>query len=105
MPAYAGRPTSNPARMNRQLTRAALYAAAILAIVFLADGLSLRFRRQPLGSVTVQRYYALHKNKQKTTFMFAEPEAQTCVRALFPHWGYPPCWYLRRRTEQRIDYQ
>ena len=92
-------------RMNRKLTRVALYAIAIVAIVFLADGLSLRLRRQPLGSVTVQRYYALHKTKEKTTFMFAEPEAQTCVRALFPHRGYPPCWYLRRRTEQRIDYQ
>ena len=91
--------------MNRKLTRAVLYLIFIVGMIFLLDSLSLRFRRQPLDSVTVQRYYALHKSKDKTTFMFAEPEAQNCVRALFPHWGYPPCWYLRHRTEQRIDYQ
>lgn len=91
--------------MNRKLTRAALYAIAILAIIFLADAVSLRLRREPLASVNVQRYYALHKNKQKPTFMFDEPETQTCVRSLFPHLGYPPCWYLRRRAEQRIDYE
>ena len=53
----------------------------------------------------MRRYYALHKNKQKTNFMFADPEAQTCVHSLFPHFGYPPCWYLSRHAEQRIDYE
>jgi hypothetical protein len=94
--------------MKAKLRRAAMYLVAVAALIYLADSLSLRFRiprREPLGSVTVERYYALHKSKQKTTFMFAEPEPQTCVRALFPHLGYPPCWYLRRRTEQRIDYE
>ena len=94
--------------MKRKLARAAFYLATVIVLVYLGDVLSLRFRlphREPLGSVTVQRYYALHKSKQKTTFMFADPQPQTCVRSLFPHFGYPPCWYLRRRTEQRIDYE
>jgi hypothetical protein len=80
----------------------------IAALLYAADDLSLRFRlpdREPLGSVTVQRYYALHKSKGKTNFMFAPPEAQTCVHSLFPHLGYPPCWYLSRHAEQRIDYE
>jgi hypothetical protein len=80
----------------------------IAALLYAADDLSLRFRlpdREPLGSVTVQRYYALHKSKEKTNFMFAPPEAQTCVHSLFPHLGYPPCWYLSRHAEQRIDYE
>ena len=94
--------------MRTKLTRGTLYGLALLAIVYACDDLSLRFRipnREPLGSVTIRRYYALHKNKQKTNFMFAEPEAQTCVHSLFPHFGYSPCWYLSRRTEQRIDYE
>jgi hypothetical protein len=94
--------------MKSKLRRGLLYLVASAAVIYVADDLSLRFRipdREPLGSVTVRRYYALHKSKQKTNFMFAEPEAQTCVRSLFPHFGYPPCWYLRRRTEQRIDYE
>ena len=91
--------------MRRKLTRALLYALAAIAIIYAGDDLSLRFRSEPLGSVTVYRYYALHKTKQKTSYMFAEPEAQLCVHALFPHLGHPPCWYLSRHTEQRIDYE
>ena len=85
-----------------------LYALAAIAITYAGDDLSLRFRipdREPLGSVTVYRYYALHKTKQKTNYMFAEPEAQPCAHSLFPHFGHPPCWYLARHTEQRIDYE
>lgn len=85
-----------------------LYALVAAALLYAADDLSLRFRipgREPFGSVTVRRYYALHRNKQKTNFMFADPEARTCVHSLFPHSGYPPCWYLSRHAEQRIDYE
>ena len=92
--------------MRRKFARALLYAVAVLAIIYGGDELSLRFRipnREPLGSVTVYRYYALHKTKQKSSYMFAEPEAQPCVHSLFPHLGHPPCWYLARHTEQRID--
>jgi hypothetical protein len=64
-----------------------LYALFAAALLYAADDLSLRYRipdRELFGSVTVQRYYALHKNKQKTNFMFADPEAQTCIHSLFP---------------------
>ncbi len=94
--------------MKRTITRALLYIVLTAAIAYTVDALSLRFRlprREPLGSVTVYRYYALHKTKQKTNYMFAEPQPQTCVNSLFPHLGYPPCWYLARHTEQRIDYE
>jgi hypothetical protein len=94
--------------LRTKLTRVVLYALVAMAVLYLGDDLSLRFRilnREPLGFVTVYRYYALHKTKQKTNYMFAEPEAQACVRSLFPHLGLPPCWYLARHTEQRIDYE
>ncbi len=89
----------------RRPWRVAFCAAIVAALLYAGDALVLRLRRDPYGSVTVNRYYALHKSKQKTNFMFAEPEAQTCVHALFPHSGFPPCWYLRRHAEQRIDYE
>lgn len=89
----------------RYLRRVAFYAVIAAVLLYVGDGLALRLRREPYGSVTVSRYYALHKSKQKTNFMFAEPETQTCVRALFPHSGFTPCWYLRRHAEQRIDYE
>jgi len=35
------------------------------------------------------------------TLMFLE--SQSCVQSLMPHLGYPPSWYLKRKTTQRID--
>ncbi len=85
--------------------RTAVYVIASVIFLYLADGLVYRLRGQPQDSVTVQRYYALHKTKEKTNYMFADPQTQSCARALFPHSSSQPCWYLRRHTEQRIDYE
>jgi hypothetical protein len=85
--------------------RVLAYLVAAALILYLSDALVYRLRGQPQDSVTVQRYYALHKTKEKTNFVFADPQAQSCARALFPHSGNTPCWYLRRHTEQRIDYE
>lgn len=79
-------------------------AAILLAVVYAGDWLALRYRADPYDAVTVRRYYALHKGRGKVNFMFAEPQNQTCVRSLFPHAGYTPCWYLSRHPEQRIDF-
>jgi hypothetical protein len=75
-----------------------------VALLYLGDGLLLHFRHDPLGLVVVERYDAIPEKNGKTEFAFEEPTNQTCVRALFPHMGYPPCWYLRRHSEQRINF-
>ena len=77
---------------------------AVITFVYLGDTLGLRLRDQPLGSVVVERYDAIPEKNNKTEFAFEPPVNQPCVRALFPHQGYQPCWYLRRHSEQRIDY-
>lgn len=83
--------------------------ALLLAVVYAGDWLALRYRlgagQDAYGSVTVRRYYALHKSRDKINFMFADPQDQTCVRSLFPHADYTPCWYLSRHTEQRVDFE
>lgn len=83
-------------------------AAVLLAcVVYVGDYLSVRYRipkgRDPFSSVTIQPYYAIHEKNSKTEYDFAPPENQVCVRALFPHFGYSPCWYVKRHTEKRID--
>jgi hypothetical protein len=30
-------------------------------------------------------------------------QTQTCVRSLFPHSGYNPCWYVRQNATQLVD--
>jgi hypothetical protein len=80
----------------------------LLALVtYAGDYLSLRYRipknRDPFPSVAIQPYYAIHQKNGKTEYDFAPPENQVCVHSLFPHFGYSPCWYVKRHTEKRID--
>lgn len=90
--------------MKRVLVIVALLAIAI----YLGDLLSVRYgfpgHRATYGSVVVTQTYAVpEKDPKKEDYFFVPPEAQTCVNALFPHFGYPPCWYLRRHQQQRVD--
>jgi hypothetical protein len=83
-------------------------ALVVLAlIVYAGDYVSLRYKlpnnRDPFSTVTIQPYYVIHEKSGKTEYDFADPQSQVCVRSLFPHFGYAPCWYLNRHTEKRID--
>ena len=88
--------------------RILVVAVVSLVIVYVGDDLSVRYRipkgRQPMGTVTIQRYDAIPEKNGKTEFAFENPAIQTCVHSLFPHLGYQPCWYLGRHSEQRINY-
>jgi hypothetical protein len=79
-----------------------------LAVVYAGEDVWVRYRipgnRQALGTVTVQRYDAIPEKNGKIEFAFEEPVTRTWVRSLFPHLGYPPCWYLSRHAEQRVNY-
>lgn len=76
-------------------------------VLYAADYLLLRYRvatnRNPYGTVTVQSYYAVPRKDHKTEFLFNDPQDETCVNSLFPHWGDRPCWYLTRNTQKRIN--
>ena len=97
--------------LRQKLRRAALWVlgttAALAALTFLADYGVFRLRilagRSPYGSVLVHSYYAVPQKNGKTEFIFDPPAQWTCVNSLFPHQGYPPCWYLSRHPDQRTD--
>jgi hypothetical protein len=82
-------------------------AVLLLAMVYAGDYVSVRFKiprsRDPFGSVPTQRYYAVTQKNGKPEFYFDPPTVQTCVRSLFPHLGFTPCWYLNRHKVQRIN--
>jgi hypothetical protein len=83
-------------------------AMVLLALVtYAGDYFFLRYRssvgHDPFATVAVQPYYAIHQKNGKVEYDFAAPENQTCILSLFPHFGYSPCWYLKRHTEKRID--
>lgn len=79
----------------------------LVGIVYFGDYLSVRYKipngRDPFSSVTIQPYYAIHEKNGRTEYDFAQPQSQVCVRSLFPHFGYSPCWYVNSHTQKRID--
>ncbi|HEX3684167.1 MAG TPA: hypothetical protein VHU83_16660 [Bryobacteraceae bacterium] len=91
----------------RQLPRIIVSIVLALAVLYIADYLLLRYRvaanRSPYGTVTVQPYYAVPRKDHRTEFMFDDPQDQTCVNSLFPHFGDSPCWYLNRNKQKRIN--
>lgn len=88
--------------------RITLGTVAILVLAYICDDISLRYHipksRQPFGTVTVEQYDAIPEKSGKVEFDFENPAVETCVRSLVPHLGYPPCWYLSRHAERRINY-
>jgi hypothetical protein len=93
--------------MKRLLLRALGAIILLAALLYGGDDLSLRYRipknREPFGSVTVQPVYVIHEKNGKVEYQFAPSSDQPCVRSLVPHFGYSPCWYLQRHTQQEID--
>jgi len=93
--------------MKRLLLRGLCATLTLAALLYGADDISLRYRipktREPFGSVTIQPLYVIHEKNGKTEYQFAQPQDRPCVRSLVPHFGYPPCWYLQRHTQQQID--
>ncbi|MFZ0562384.1 MAG: hypothetical protein WAM43_12290 [Terriglobales bacterium] len=89
------------------LSRALLSLVILLLIAYVADYCVFRYRvsadRQPFGSITVEHYDAVAHKDGKAELIFDPPVQQTCVHAVFPHRGNPPCWYLSRHAEQRTD--
>lgn len=92
-------------RRGFRATLLSILAAAILAfgVDFTVFHVRLALNRNAYGSVIVNHYYAVLQKNGKTQFIFDPPQPETCVNALFPHSGSPPCWYLTRHPDQRTD--
>lgn len=95
------------ATLKRILLRIVAGIILLAGTVYSVDYLSLRFRippsRQIYGTVVVQPMYEIHEKNNKIEYDYKDPEVDPCVNSLFPHFGYPACWYLRRHTEKRIE--
>jgi hypothetical protein len=93
--------------MKRIVLRATIVLLTVLGIVYVVDYCVVRYRiprgRYPFAQVVVQPFYAIHQKNGKIDYETADPENDQCVRSIFPHMGYAPCWYLSRHTEKHID--
>ena len=91
--------------------RITLVCVLLILFVYAGDYLLVRLRMgfPKLGSafdtVQFQRLLAFPLNSGRVEYEFDAQQpvaAVTCVRALFPHMSYQPCWYLRRQSEKPI---
>jgi len=77
-----------------------------VAILYIGDYLRVRYRMarktktDPLETTQVRPLYAVPLKNGKDEFDFGDTETQTCVHALFPHFGYNPCWYTKRENQR-----
>lgn len=90
----------------RHVKHALIGMIGLLLAVYVGDYVVVRIRiakqLAPYGMVQVQRSYAVAMKNGKPEYFFEPPADQPCINALFPHFGYTPCWFLRRRKVQQI---
>jgi hypothetical protein len=79
----------------------------LASFTYAGDYLLVRFKlpngRDSFSTVTIRPYYAIQQKNGRTEYDYAPPQNQVCVRSVFPHFGYSPCWYVKRHADKRID--
>jgi hypothetical protein len=93
------------------LKRVLIGVVAALLATYIVDYSSVRLRARhasatdPYEILTAPRIFAISEKGQKTEYQIdaENPEQKvTCVHALFPHGGYPPCWQAQRTLHDAI---
>lgn len=81
---------------------------ALLGLLYAGDYLFAAARKHnpkagnAFGTVTVQHYYSIPQKDGRAQLVFQDPQTQVCLRSLFPHFGFVPCWYARRQSQTPI---
>ena len=93
--------------MRNALLATVIALCTLLIALYAGDYAALRVRiaRHGPNSVlsTVTVFYAAPIKGEKVSIFYDQPQAQPCVRSVFPQLGHMPCWYLRRHTVQLVD--
>ena len=79
-----------------------LALVSLAALLYLGDDLWARYRGRPVEQMKVGRLYAEVNHFNELEYSVGTPVMETCVDALLPHFGYIPCWYLRRHDIRQI---
>jgi hypothetical protein len=88
----------------RAIVRGILVITALLVLTFVVDDLTVRYRQSrgadALDEVSI--YLGTRLKNRTIEIFYDRPVTETCVRALFPHLGHTPCWYLRRHPVKLV---
>jgi hypothetical protein len=89
--------------MRLLLQRILIALAALLAVVYAYDYLSVRHRvaaqkqGDPFEAVTYPHLLAIPQKGNRVEYALDAQSpmmTESCVHSLFPHQGYLPCWYI-----------
>ncbi len=81
---------------------AAVAVMSLAALIYAGDDLWARHRGRPVEQMKIGRLYAAVNHFKELEYSVGPPAMETCIDALLPHFGYPPCWYLRRHDIRQI---
>jgi hypothetical protein len=95
--------------MKRRVAQVVGALLLLLALVYVADYAWLQVRASrnessAYDSVQVEVVEQIPQKGNKAEYVPEDPQAQTCVRSIFPHMGDQPCWYLRRHAQQQVNF-
>jgi hypothetical protein len=86
------------------MKRVVVIAVAALLVLYVVDTLAVWIPfppgRRVYDEVQVRVFYAMSLKGNRTEYRDGGIQKQTCVNALFPHFGDSPCWYAARHTEK-----
>ena len=86
----------------RFAVKGCLLLALVGVVVYTADELWARFKGRPTEEIKMGRVYVEMTHWNYVEYSMGTPVMETCVDALMPHFGYSPCWYLRRLPYRQI---
>ena len=94
--------------MRTHISRIIYAPLLLLAVAYGYDYASVRHRisenkpGDPFDVVTYPHLLAIPQKGNKVEYALdaqSPMESDPCVHSLFPHYGYTPCWYVRRRAK------
>jgi len=93
--------------MKTVIVRAIVGLIAAACALYIGDYAALGIRARIKGQNGVMENLTVYdatplKNGRDEVF-YGQPETQACVDAIFPHWGYPACWRVRRNPVKEIE--
>lgn len=88
--------------IGRVAVRGCLVLVSLAGLTYVTDDVYLRLRGRPVEHIKINRIYADVDHWSHIEYSIGTPIIETCVDALVPHFGFSPCWYLRRHTYRQI---
>jgi hypothetical protein len=94
--------------MHKRLQQAVYALVVLLVVAYVYDYLSVRLRMRaqkqgdPFDIVAYPHLLVIPQKGNKLEYALdaqSPMESDPCVHSLFPHFGYTPCWYVRRRAK------